>query len=120
MPLPASLALEARLAGRAIPLGEAFDDEPSLEDKRAARRILDGVAATGLYALRAELPLVLELHYPTPADWGDFLARPKAAGLAVDQDLLADAEAALARGEGVLVAIERGTVGLYERTETPA
>jgi hypothetical protein len=95
--------------------GTAFDDSECRKDMRASLRALAELTAAGLFKLQQEIRLDFEFHFPTAEDWTEWLARPRAGGLAANRELLDKTLPALASGEATIVATEKDVAGVYER-----
>lgn len=114
-PHPEPMRLEVVLGPCRESLGTAYDSGPGLEDIESARRVLAELVAAGLFSWRAETSCMLEFHFHTADDWTEFIDRPKAGVLEADQRLLERGLAAMARGEGEIVASRNTGFSVHAR-----
>jgi len=76
----------------------------------ASRKLLAQLGAEGLLSVRAEQFYELEFHYDSMDDWLDFVNRPRAGAIQVDESLLSSA---LERS-GVVVVREQDVATSYK------
>ena len=110
------MQLDVRLGGKCPePLGRAYHSDDTQEDMRSARATLAALVAAGLFSPPAETSCTLAFHFRSVEDWTEFVERPKAGVVEVDQALLDRALSALARGEGEIVAASATYFGVHAR-----
>ena len=95
------------------PAGRAFHSGDMREDMRSARATLGALVAAGLFSVPAEASCTLDFHFRSVEDWTEFVERPNAGPVEADQRLLERALAALARGEGEIVAASATYFGVH-------
>ena len=106
--------LEVRFGDQRSPAGVARDNPDKLGDMRESLRTVAELATAGLFSLRHEAAWQFEIHFPSPADWKEFLDKPTCGGVEADSELL---DAALSQPDGSIVLTEENLTLVHERLE---